>query len=216
MVKLTIDENTGYAEIEIIEKDKKSFKYLSLQKLTEIFLAEYKFDTGILPLNTVRYQKVSTGIKISLISNQQVVNVKYEHKESNEQEKPVSEFRIPISYLLWTFILDKDNKLIDTHVFAVKNISITESTMLYYVPFTNIFHDGRICWGKTQFKNRINLIGLPSLTKFFFSLKFNRDLDIEEKGIKCLEFFKDYNNKEQFPYEILREYRIFKEVWDEM
>lgn len=214
MVKLTIDENIGYADVEVEEDNKKSFKYLSIQKLTEIFLIEYKFDTGILPTNTIRYQKISTGIKISLISNQQVVNVKYEHKESDEKEKPVSEFKIPVPHLLWIFILDKDNKLIDTHAFAVKNLIINGNTMLYYAPFTNVFHDGRICWGNIQFKNKINLIGLPSLTRFFFTLKFNRDLDIEEKGIKCLEFFKSYNNTEQFPYEILKEYRIFKEVWN--
>lgn len=216
-----IKVNDYGVNVEIENNGQKKFKYLSLPKFQQLVLQDYDFNTGLMPVGTVAFRRNGTGERITIIQPASIQNVQFEIQEENKN--PVIEkFTVPIPPLLWMFGLDLEKKLNSTSVFALKTGLIINTTPLFRVPFSNVNEDGRVCWGDSNevldqpFKI---LVGLISLTRLFFNQPFNADLDWGSRSkpeeSKTLQFFRKYNGKKRFPFDILREYKKFEEVWSD-
>lgn len=220
MITIRIDDYG--VNIEIENNGQKKFKYLSLPKFQQLVLQDYDFNTGLMPPGTIAFRRNGTEERIAIMQPASIQDVQFEIQEENAS--PVIEkFTVPMPPLLWIFGFGLDRKLKDTSVFALKTGLVINSTPLYHVPFSNVNEDGRVCWGHTNevlnspFKT---LVGLVSLTRLFFRQPFNSDLDNgngrnESKKSKTLQFFRKYDGKKKFPFEILRGYKKFEEVWSE-
>jgi len=220
MITIRIDDYG--VNIEIESNGQKKFKYLSLLKFQQLVLQDYDFNTGLMPVGTIAFSRSGNGEKIAIMQPASIQEVQFEIPQENAN--PVIEkFTVPVPPLLWRFGLGLDRKLKDTSVLALKTGLVIDTTPLYHVPFSNVNEDGRVCWGQgneilnSPFKTLVGLISLPRL---FFRQPFNRDLDNggsrnESKESKTLQFFRKYNGKKKFPFEILRGYKKFEEVWNE-
>jgi len=220
MITIRIDDYG--VNIEIENNGQKKFKYLSLPKFQQLVLQDYDFNTGLMPPGTIAFRRNGTEERIAIMQTASIQDVQFEIQEENAN--PVIEkFTVPMPPLLWIFGFGLDRKLKDTSVFALKTGLVIDTTPLFHVPFSNVNEDGRVCWGHTNevlnspFKT---LVGLVSLTRLFFRQPFNSDLDNgngrnESKESKTLQFFRKYDGKKKFPFEILRGYKKFEEVWNE-
>jgi hypothetical protein len=220
MITIRIDDYG--VNIEIENNGQKKFKYLSLPKFQQLVLQDYDFSTGLMPVGTIAFERNGTGEKIAIMQPASIQNVQFEICEENKN--PVIEkFTVPMPPLLWIFGLGLDRKLKDASVFALKTGLVIDTTPLFHVPFSNVNEAGRVCWGhgndilNSPFKTFVGLISLPRL---FFSQPFNADLDnggsrSKPEESKTLQFFRKYNGKKKFPFEILRGYKKFEEVWNE-
>lgn len=219
MITIKIDDYGVNVEIE--NDGKKKCKYLSMPKFQQLVLQDYDFNTGLVPVGTVAFGRSGSGERIAIVQPPSIQKAQFEIGE--EDRKPLIEkFTIPIPPLLWIFGLNLEKKLSSTSVFALKETLLIESTMLFHSPFSNVNEDGVVCWGQGSevldrpFKT---LVGLVSLTRLFFTQPFNADLDWGRRSkpeeSKTLEFFRKCDKKKKFPFEMLREYKTFKEVWHE-
>lgn len=224
MLKIEIDDFGANVEIE--ENNIKQFKYLSIEKFMEAVLQKYNFNTGILPSGTIAYQKKCRLEKICILQSSGIRKVKYQDIGENNNPGKLYEFTVPMAALLWFYTLDDKHKLTNTKVNALKIITntikpVTPNTMLYSPPFSNVGLDGNICWGSDDElleKPLKNLNGLITLPELFFYKPFNKDLDANLPVLipnvhATLGFFRKFNRKKQFPYEILKEHKTFMEVW---
>jgi hypothetical protein len=218
MITIKIDDYGANVEME--NDGKKKFKYLSMPKFQQLVLQDYDFNTGLMPVGTIAFQRNGTGERIAIMQPASLQNVQFEICEEN-RNPVIEKFTVPVPPLLWMFSLSLDRKLKDTGVFALKAGLVISTTPLFHVPFSNVNEDGRVCWGdgnevlNSPFKTLVGLISLPG---FFFRQPFNRDLDNggsrnDSGQSKTLQFFRKYDGKKKFPFEILRGYKKFEEVW---
>ena len=220
MITIRLDDYG--VNIEIEDNGQKKFKYLDLPKFQQLVLQDYDFNTGLMPVGTIAFRRSGTEERIAIMQPARIQKVQFEIQE--QDKSPVIEkFTVPMPPLLWIFGLSLDRKLKDTRVFALKTGLVINSTQLFHVPFSNVNENGGVCWGEgndvlnNSFKT---LVGLTSLTRLFFRQPFNRDLDNgtsrnESEEPKTLQFFRKYHGKKRFPFDILREYKKFEEVWNE-
>lgn len=218
MVKIILDDYG--AQVEIENNGKKEYKFLSFPKFQQTILQKYNFDSGILPEGAIAFSRNGYGEQVAIIEKQQIRIVKYEIRKEKEEPK-IEEYKIPLPSLVWIFRLDISKKLENAYVYGLKDYIVMPNMMLYHAPFSNVGQDGGICWGDGHSiidKPFRTLAGLVSLTKFFFAQPFNSDLDIglenPENKEHTLEFFRKYNNKTEFPLNILKPYKKFNEVWN--
>lgn len=220
MIHIKLDDFGASIEIEN-ENGEKQYKYLSLNKFKQVVLQGTKFDSGLLSAGTIAYQRTSDGERIAVLKQSCIMHIKYRGRDKKDEDPP-EEFNVLIPHLLWIFDFKSNRELQNSRVYALKKEIITESTILYQVPFSNVHTNSEVCWGdaadmimRRPFKS---LVGASSLTRFFFETVFNNDLStmVEDNGIqvpKVLKWLKDYNNKNEFPYDSLIPYKSFIEVW---
>lgn len=220
MILIKLDGFGASIEIEN-ENGEKQYKYLSLNKFKQVVLQGTKFDSGLLPSGTIAYQRTSDGERIAIVKQSTVMHIKYRGRDKKDEDTP-EEFNMLIPHLLWIFDFKSNRELQNSKVYALKKEIITESTMLYNVPFSNVHIGGEVCWGdasdmimRRPFKS---LVGASSLTRFFFETVFNNDLsqivqDGDKQIPKVLVWLRNYNNKNEFPYNELIPYKSFHQVW---
>jgi len=219
MITIKIDDFGVNVEIE--NDGKKRFKYLSMPKFQQLVLQDYDFSTGLMPVGTIAFSRSGNGEKIAIMQPASIQDVQFEIQQENANPL-IEKFTVPVPPLLWIFCLNLEKKLSSTSVFALKTGLVINTTPLFRVPFSNVNEDGRVCWGNSNevldqpFKI---FVGLISLMRLFFKQPFNADLDWGSRSkpeeSKTLQFFRKYDGKKKFPFEILREYKCFKEVWHE-
>ena len=221
MIEMKFDDYG--VEVAINNNGNKQFKYLSFPKFQQIVLQQYNFNSGIMPLGSVAYKKSGKGEALAVIQPGHSQQVKYELFPDTHKPQ-IHKFTVPLPPLLWIYKLTIDKRLSGTYVYSLKKPVVFPGIMLYSAPFSNVGNDGGICWGsgsellERPFKTLSGLTYLPTL---FFTQPFNHDLDHNlsipaKDGLPTLAFFRDYNNKVSFPFNILREYRKFEEVWNEI
>jgi len=200
------------------ENNKKQYRYLSPNRFKEIVLRDTKFDSGLLPSGTLSYQRTGGGEKIALLRPDQIANVKYNNNKA-DGTPVVLEFQVPLPPLVWMYEVNSSRQLCSTKVFAINKEAITDNTMLYHAPFSNVHPNGEVCWGNANAildKPFKSLQGMTSLPRIFFLSPFNEDLfnDGSNNSARMLNWFKSYDGKQEFPYSELKQYSIYSEVWN--
>lgn len=146
MIHIKLDDFGASIEIEN-DNGEKQYKYLSLNKFKQVVLQGTKFDSGLLPPSgTIAYQRTSDGERIAVLKQSCVMRIKYLGRHKKDEDHP-EEFNMLIPHLLWIFDFKSNRELQNSKVYALKKDMITESTILYNVPFSNVHPNGEVCWG---------------------------------------------------------------------
>lgn len=108
----------------------------------------------------------------------------------------------------------RNGKLCVSYVYAASDEVVTDQSRLSYFPFSNVYEDGKICWGQNTLPN-INAMrdfdlvtglffGSPANTDLYYpSQHLSKDAPIETNTLK--EFLGYLDGKDEFPAEILKE-----------
>lgn len=208
-------------ELEIANGGSKRFKYLSLPRFQALMLKGYSVDSGILPPGTLAYKRTGKGDAISLFNPSCKQGLYYLDRNSKDKQDKKLTFNVPMPALVWFFRVDQDKHLSEARVFAVKDKLIRPTTMLYGYPFSNTFQDGKICFGSNDIIGRKfpTLLSLAFVPRLFHFAPFNGEIDnniprTKQDESPTLSFFKEYNNKNTFPLEILKPHSTWQGVWN--
>ena len=88
-----------------------------------------------------------------------------------------NDFMVPA--LAWFIVLDKNSsgyKYVEAQVFAMKTPVFTGKETLFRMPFSNVYRNNQICWGRNVV-NIPTLKAIQGLSTLFFASSFNGDLD---------------------------------------
>lgn len=119
-------------------------------------------------------------------------------------------FEVPYPDLAFFYQVEK-GKVTYSKVFALK--TVTEESMLYHYPYTNVYDDGRICWGCNHLPECNSLADVDMLTSLFFSAKCNDDLFTPRKMLRNCDMYtgnvraylQKVSENDAFPEEFLLE-----------
>ena len=101
---------------------------------------------------------------------------------------------------------------IDTRLFATRGPLLRESDQLYRFPFGNIYSDGRVCWGRVEYKTGIkSLAQAASLLETFLFHTMNTDL-YTGRGDGLETYLKSLQDAGEFPYEDLTPDLTFRDI----
>lgn len=199
------------------ENNKKQYRFLSPNRFKEIVLRDTRFDSGLLPVGTLSYQRTGQGERIALYRPEQIAHVKYIDNKAGSAAKML-DFQVPLPPLVWIYEVNSNRQLYSTKVFAVEKVAIVDNTMLSRAPFSNVHANGEVCWGSANnlidkpFKS---LQGMASLPRIFFLSPFNEDLfNTGVEGATMLNWLISHDKKQDYPYGELKSYRAFSEVWN--
>lgn len=127
------------------------------------------------------------------------------------EDKMQRKYLVPFPSLVFVFWLNS-NKVQESWCFATKDPIYKGDAQLHYFPYGNVYGDGKICWGDTDFlgKNKYTSSNVSSIVTRFLQAPFNRDLsegafNAPKKGIKSvLSLLQHLDGSCKFPKEILR------------
>ena len=147
---------------------------------------------GFIPRNVLYYE--SNKKKIVWFSEPRV----QEHLFKSEN---IKSGKYPLPYLLWNY----DNGRLS--VFALSKEPNLENDILYHSPLLNVYSDGSVCLGSTNFKFKSNdyehimkVVESAFFNSYFTHTNHNNII----KG-NLIEFYKKHKNKKTFPNELLIE-----------
>lgn len=117
---------------------------------------------------------------------------------------------LPFPTLCFKFKVTKGN-VNESRVFALTEdeADVSDTSKLYHYPFTNVYGDGKICWGSNQLPKVRTFKELESLVQMFLSTPNNNDLFNSDKMLSnfsgtAAAFFRLLEGKETFPIENLK------------
>lgn len=117
-------------------------------------------------------------------------------------------YRMPFPALVFYFDV-KSGVVNKSKCFAMKDTVVTDTTKLYYFPYSNVYDDGNICWGTNQLPELSCLKDIDLLVQLFMGATYNNDLwTIKRVGnhySSVFEMFEKLNNQKIFPADVLQE-----------
>ena len=186
-------------------------KNIHLDDLITELVSDYKISTGLLPQGTRMYKgagseyiacvEIAAKVRDFTISR---------YKDGNKLTDEI----IQIPYPTCLFIFSIHNKIaVEIKLFALKHPLQTEKDKLYCFPFSNVYQDGRICWGQAgvsfKVKKPMEMVGIINQ---FLGSKFNGDIAQNNVTLTKDCGFTDFwgliravTGKSEFPLEFLKE-----------
>jgi hypothetical protein len=213
-------------QISIIENEGSSSRIRSIapEGLAQALVKDLRFDTGLLPVGTIRYFKYNGNIRLYCVIPAHKRRIKY-NSNGNKREYEA----VPLPPSLFVFKIHENGgsfQLQDTYIYALTSTIVKPNSRVYKFPMTNIFPDGRICMGYHEFPTNWNsLVGVTGFCEQFFSSEFNDDLDdLRFKPFKIIKneqcytiervhaLVKHLSGLENFPYENLHQIGSFEDI----
>lgn len=214
---IKIPANSPTAQVSFNKDNLVRQKNIAIDDLVSTLASSYKFSTGVLPFGTRIFSGSSNRYVISIeaqakIRDLNIRRYKDRNSEGNEQ------IQVPFPNCLFTFYI-KNKVIYGSWMFALKGNFQIETDKLYMFPFSNVYADGKICWGT---------VGLPGIDKpsflsdvivLFFNSQYNGDMGgafvaPKDKPEICdfWSFTKYLADKKEFPTECLRDMgRVFSD-----
>lgn len=196
-------------------------KNLSIKTLQEVFNLNGAVETGLLPVGCKFYSRTDSATNVFIETEPGFKQcVFYDYDEDEEIECV-----IPVPRLFWHFsFLNYDNE------YQFKNASVwvlkepithanLDNIVLYRFPFSNVYDDGKICFGglPSSIESQLGPSTAWLLIDLFWSREFSSDLDQDnfdafrgddgEKVYDARGLFEYLDGRKKFPYDILYEYR---------
>ena len=199
-------ENEIYAEYSVDLDTNPVYKPISykaiqgllkdLQQQNETKGAFAHFDHNFIPQNVVYYSVYGMYPEVAWV-------VKGDYKPYYQKGKKERMLYYPnILFFM------KENQL---YLYALKTTNVTPDTMLYRLPFPNIYQDNNLCWGNIKrervYSESINTI-MRNLENVFFSSQFTTELMRNDKKFHAGLF----NQKKPFPKKMLKPFKKLKHV----
>ena len=200
--------------IELLESSKVSFNN---RKYKDEY-SSIAYDTGILPSDN----GVSISRIIDLQNKNKIVVLK---KKSDKHDFVYHKTRfenVGLPALVFFLFINKQNIIYRGSLFALKNETLTENTVLYKYPFTNVGIEGDICFGANKESLKINsLLELKTFPDKFLMMPSTHDLGNDNVfGLKMrpwlellegIDFENDFLTASKFTYSsYLRYLKIYK------
>ena len=181
MNKATIILNEFKPAQVIIEKaGAKHEIYMNVQDLVQQLIGSMKADDDIeviekptpvvvspsLPMNTVKYSKLSDETDIVFLNHPEVnVDIRY-HNHSFEQ--------VPVPNLVFALFV-RNNRIVNKYVFCYKDRFLRDESLLYIFPYANVFEwNGSLCYYNNQEVK--DLVQLQTYPMTWLSEPFNDHL----------------------------------------
>lgn len=209
-MKSLIDSNSRFVTVEIQQETgevlKKNISYESyIDSLNESSSRESNIRIGKLPEGfydgMISYEKSNTFSCVIVIPAG-----KFPVQYVNTQ------FILPFPSTVFFFEVENGNVVI-SRCYMVKDENVNDETRLYHYCYSNVYDNGRICWGTNNLPAVKNLKELDGLVTLFFSAPSNNDLFLPKSMLNGCEqysgnirgLYMDLNGKEKFPDEYLKE-----------
>lgn len=143
-------------------------------------------NTGILPAGCIAYRENPKTFKrfVVLELKERRMNLTYEKTLYRD---------FPLPRLIYGFWVDRYGKVTSVKVTVAENGKLTENTILYEYPFSNV-SDYKMCTGSNQLPTVKSLAQLERMPYYIFSMPDNNDL------------YRKYNTKLDMEYRNLLEY----------
>lgn len=205
-MSLNISISDDEAKVELISKNKKQYKVVSLSELITKLLRNNKLSTGILPSNTKIFSGTPSSYKIVIESLGRKRRFMYREKKYN----------IPFPTCCFVFHVES-NILRRSFLFSTAKPIVSESDFLYCFPFGNIYDDGRICWGDNTLPDIYNVLAFDEIVALFYSAPYNGDL-FGRKNVRgnytLFSLISALKNESFFPNNLLKKHSRFSCIKD--
>lgn len=137
-------------------------------------------DTGILPQNTRYYRVINENLSVYLLEIPPGVRtINYKNVRAGA-EAPNEELRISLPYLHFVFACNPTAGTILNQLLAATKVPFAAlNSPISFPPLTNVYEQGKICWGNVRDLNRFSHIHqkVQFIVGDFFRSQFNLDLD---------------------------------------
>ncbi|PVC74999.1 hypothetical protein C2I27_03675 [Priestia megaterium] len=176
---ITLEENSP-SRVEIEKEGAMRTVFMEMQELADFIVSSVKEDdehlqeqqkeelvtvSPSLPLNTVKYAKMSNDADlIFMVHPETNTDVRY-HKDVFEQ--------VPFPNLLFCFGV-RNNNLTKKMVVAYKDRFLRDDTLLYRFPYSNVYMGGNMCYHNND--KIQDLVQLQSFPYNWMNLDFNDHL----------------------------------------
>lgn len=100
--------------------------------------------------------------------------------------------KLGFPHLIFKWIVQNE-QIFDLYIYATKSDKFTAETEIYRFPYSNVYHDGRVCMGANKFPVLDNIKQLETLHNLFFGAPFNGEL---ARGVGIRKIIKECNNKD--------------------
>ena len=185
-----------YGESILIRKmDQQAVKVMmvSADDIADILAQHTKYESGILPADTLWWKKSHTVLIAALWKPPQVWAIALQ----TEPFKPPTRFNLPMPGLIF---LCSPNR--PPWVFAAKRRPEGPNEIIFKTPTFNIFGDGRVCPGNHEFPSEVE-----EIPKSFFQSFFSRTADSHNRSQShpenLQELWQEIDGKEEYPLEDL-------------
>lgn len=203
---------------------------ISPDGLSQAFSCNIKFDTGFLPCRegVVRYIKEDSRIVLFYQTPTKQRDLIFRDGSLRKTFKNVA-----CPWTLFTVVMQVNAEgkysIVDEFCHALKGPLLLSLDTLYRFPYTNVFSDGRICWGDNRESNLQwkNLAGLITHLELFYEAPFNSHLEdsnfhslkIQRDGTPITisttaSLFAALEGEKEFPEHILKNVASFKGFFD--
>lgn len=152
----------------------KTKREVSIDQVAALFLENMVPPEGksvALPYGTIQYiseEKCDITVKETVILLFQTVNRPFKYHETVFAS-------IPFPALLFKFDVIGE-QLKEVKVGAVTNTILKDKSIVYHYPYSNVYHDGRICFGTNVLPKIEKLTDLSAIPELFLSGIQNDDL----------------------------------------
>lgn len=144
----------------------------TLDEFKNSLIAEYGIETPFFSDKCRFYKKIGGKEVVAFQFDKQIRTIKYRH-EKNNPECEVKEFKISVPPMIFVWI----NKI--CYIYFTNERLKSKDTPLWFVKFTNVWGDGKICLGDVgkDIVGERDLFIKEKLCEEFFATEFNSDLN---------------------------------------
>lgn len=185
-------------------------KTVAIEDLKALLVSDYKLATGLLPAGTRYYKGAAAQYSIMIELPAKVRDMTLSTYNASGSKRVNEIIQVPYPTCLFYFSI-RANKIVDLRLNSLKYPLQSETDALYCFPFSNVYNDGRICWGSVGLPNVSKPIELIGIINLFLGSQFNGDLAgtnfLAPKGTEIFDFWtliKHVKTLQEFPAEILK------------
>ncbi|MFA5048330.1 MAG: hypothetical protein WC516_04905 [Patescibacteria group bacterium] len=217
---IKIPEDSPNANLTIVDPNglirKKS---VDIEDLVATLVSDYKLATGLMPLGTRFYKGSNVNFSMAVEVPAKIRDLTLSKYNSAGTKRINEVIQVPYPTCLFYFSI-KDGKIYDLRINALKYPLQSENDGLFCFPFSNVYNDGRVCWGGVSLPKISKPMDLVSVINLFLGSQFNGDLAgsnfVAPKGVDIFDFWtliSHVKTLQEFPIEMLRSNGLtFKQI----
>lgn len=186
------------------QDDHSEIRFITREKLAEIFSAEIVYQTNLLPADTLWCNTGANLAETALWRQPKVWDVSLQLQPF----EPPLNMKLPMPGLIFVC-----RPGMPPQVYAAKKRPVSQQEIVYHAPLYNTFRDGNTCQGSHRYPPDIR-----TMPESFFEARFSIAGDIEGRSKKypedLLELWREIDGKKKFPKKDLVKLGTIEEIMD--
>ena len=175
-IVIEIPEDSLNASLTIVgENNLIKKKSIAIEDLVSNLVSDYKLSTGLMPFGTRFFRGSSACYNLAVEIPAKVRDMTLSKYNAAGTKKIAEIIQIAYPTCLFYFTI-KNSKIIELRLFALKYPIQTDNDTMFCFPFSNVYKDGRICWGSVALPKIAKPMELVSVINLFLASQFNGDL----------------------------------------